>query len=162
MAFLKEMNMRVVFGSDHAGFELKQQIIDYVQSLGHEVLDVGTYDASSVDYPDYSEAVGMAVKDRKADRGILICGSGVGSVIAVNKIPGIRAGICHDCYSAHQGVEHDDMNVLVLGGRIVGIALAQDVVKQFIDAKFSEDPRHLRRLDKVKKLEARFLRSSDS
>lgn len=154
--------MRVVLGSDHAGYELKQQLIDYVRELGHGVLDVGTYDTSSVDYPDFSEAVGMAITEHKADRGILICGSGVGSVIAINKIPGIRAGICHDCYSAHQGVEHDDMNVLVLGARIIGIALAQDLVKQFMDAKFSEDPRHLRRLGKIKKLEAKFLRPSGS
>jgi len=149
--------MRVVLGSDHAGFELKQQILDYVQTLGHEVLDVGTHDGSSVDYPDFAEAVGKAVINKEADRGILLCGSGVGSVIAVNKIPGIRAGICHDCYAAHQGVEHDDMNVLVLGARIIGIALAQDLVKFFLEAKFSEDPRFKRRLAKVTNLETKYL-----
>lgn len=154
--------MRVVLGSDHAGYELKQQLIEYVQSLGHDVLDVGTHDTSSVDYPDFSEAVGKAITEKQAERGILICGSGVGSVIAINKIPGIRAGVCHDCYSAHQGVEHDDMNVLVLGSRIIAIALAQDLVKLFLDAKFSEEPRHQRRLKKIKQLEAKFLRQPES
>lgn len=151
------MNMRVVLGSDHAGYELKQQLVEYVRELGHEVLDVGTNDTSSVDYPDFSEAVGKTVIDGRADRGILLCGSGVGSVIAVNKIPGIRAGVCHDSYSAHQGVEHDDMNVLVLGARIVAIALARDLVKIYLDAEFSEEPRHKRRLAKIKKLEERHL-----
>jgi RpiB/LacA/LacB family sugar-phosphate isomerase len=145
--------MRVVLGSDHAGFELKQQILEYVRELGHEVLDVGTHDSSSVDYPDFAEAVGTAIVNNKADRGILMCGSGIGSVIAANKIPGIRAGICHDCYSAHQGVEHDDMNVMVIGGRIIAIALARDLVKIFLEAKFLEEARFKRRLDKVKKME---------
>jgi RpiB/LacA/LacB family sugar-phosphate isomerase len=156
MAILKEKTMRVVLGSDHAGFELKQQVLEYVRELGHEVLDVGTHGTSSVDYPDFSEAVGKAIVEKKADRGILMCGSGVGSVIAANKIPGVRAGLCHDCYSAHQGVEHDDMNVLVLGGRIIAIALAQDLVRIFLDAKFSGDSRFQRRLDKVKALEKKF------
>jgi RpiB/LacA/LacB family sugar-phosphate isomerase len=145
--------MRVVLGSDHAGFELKQQVLEYVRELGHEVLDVGTHDSSSVDYPDFAEAVGKAIMNNKADRGILMCGSGIGSVIAANKIPGIRAGICHDCYSAHQGVEHDDMNVMAIGARIIAIALARDLVKIFLEAKFSEEARFKRRLDKVKKLE---------
>ena len=149
--------MRVVLGSDHAGFDLKQQILEYVRSLGHEVLDVGTHDNSSVDYPDFAEAVGKAIINKEADRGILLCGSGVGSVIAVNKIPGIRAGVCHDCYAAHQGVEHDDMNVLVLGARIIGIALAQDLVKIFLEAEFSEDARFKRRLAKVINLENKYL-----
>lgn len=149
--------MRVALGSDHAGFKLKQQILDYVQTLGHEVLDMGTHDSSAVDYPDFAEAVGKAVINNDADRGILLCGSGVGSVIAANKIPGIRAGICHDCYTAHQGVEHDDMNVLVLGARIIGIALAQELVKFFLEAKFSEDPRFKRRLAKVTNLETKYL-----
>jgi len=111
--------MRVVLGSDHAGFEMKQNIVAHVKAMGHEVLDVGTDSSSPVDFPDYAEALGMAIINNQADRGILICGSGVGAVVAVNKIPGIRAGICHDCYSAHQGVEHDNMNVLVLGARII-------------------------------------------
>jgi ribose 5-phosphate isomerase B len=152
--------MRVVLGSDHAGYELKQQLIDYVRELGHDSLDVGTHSTAAVDYPDFSEAVGQAVLEKRADRGILICGSGIGSVISVNKIPGIRAGVCHDCYSAHQGVEHDDMNVLVMGARIIGIALAQDLVKVFLGAKFSEEGRHRRRLDKVKALEAKYLKES--
>lgn len=147
--------MRVVLGSDHAGFELKQQVLEYVREMGHEVLDVGTHDSSSVDYPDFAEAVGTAIMNKRADRGILMCGSGIGSVIAANKIPGIRAGICHDCYSAHQGVEHDDMNVMVIGARIIAIALARDLVKIFLEAKFSEEARFTRRLDKVKKLERR-------
>lgn len=150
--------MRVVLGSDHAGYELKQQLIDYVRELGHEVLDVGTHSTASVDYPDFSEAVGQAVIEKRADRGILICGSGIGSVISVNKIPGIRAGVCHDCYSAHQGVEHDDMNVLVMGARIIAVALAQDLVKVFLSAEFSNEDRHRKRLDKVKALEAKHLK----
>jgi len=149
--------MRVVLGSDHAGFEMKQQILEYVRELGHEVVDVGTHDTSSVDYPDFAEAVGEAIIKNRADRGVLLCGSGIGSVITVNKIPGIRAGICHDCYSAHQGVEHDDMNVLVLGARVIGIALAQDLVKLFLEAQFIEDERFKRRLAKVEKLEKKYL-----
>jgi ribose 5-phosphate isomerase B len=148
--------MRVVLGADHAGFELKQTLVSHVQAMGHEVLDVGTNSAAAVDYPDYAEAVGMAVINKEADRGILICGSGVGSVIAVNKIPGIRAAVCHDCYSAHQGVEHDDMNVLVLGARIIGSSLAQDLVWFFLGAEFSNEDRHLRRIEKVRNLEAKF------
>lgn len=147
--------MRVVLGSDHAGFELKQQIIEYVRELGHEVLDVGTDNTTSVDYPDFAEAVGTAILNNKADRGILICGSGIGSVISANKIPGIRAGICHDCYSAHQGVEHDDMNVMVMGARIIAVALARDLVRIFLEAKFLEEDRFKRRLKKVEKLERR-------
>ena len=150
--------MRVVLGSDHAGFEMKQQILEYVRELGHEVVDVGTHDTSSVDYPDFAAAVGEAVIHNRADRGILFCGSGVGSVITVNKIPGIRAAICHDGYSAHQGVEHDDMNVLVLGARVIGIALAQDLAKLFLDAQFIDDERFKRRLAKVEKLEKQYLK----
>jgi RpiB/LacA/LacB family sugar-phosphate isomerase len=148
--------MRIVVGSDHAGFEMKQSILAYVQALGHKVLDVGTDSDSPVDYPDYAEAVGMAIINDEADRGILICGSGVGAVVAVNKIPGIRAAVCHDCYSAHQGVEHDNMNVLVLGSRVIAAQLAHDLVRLFLDAKFSGEERHLRRLAKVQKLEAKF------
>ena len=147
--------MRVVLGSDHAGFELKQALLTHVRALGHEVLDVGPDSASPVDYPDYSEAVGMAIVNKEADRGILICGSGVGASVAVNKIPGIRAATCHDCYSAHQGVEHDNMNVLVLGARVIGDQLAFDLVRQFLKAEFSGEERHLRRIAKVAKLEAK-------
>ena len=148
--------MRVVLGSDHAGFEMKQKILAQVQSLGHQVLDVGTHDSSPTDYPDYAEALGMAIINNQADRGIMICGSGVGASIAVNKIPGIRGGVCHDCYSAHQGVEHDNMNVLIMGARVIGIELAYDLVGIFLDAQFSCEERHLRRLAKLQKLETKF------
>jgi RpiB/LacA/LacB family sugar-phosphate isomerase len=148
--------MRIVVGSDHAGFELKQIIAAHVKAMGHEVLDVGTDSTAPVDYPDYAEALGMAIINNKADRGILICGSGVGAVVAVNKIPGIRASVCHDCYSAHQGVEHDNMNVLVLGARIIADQLAQDLVWLFLGAEFSGEERHLKRLDKLQKLENKF------
>jgi RpiB/LacA/LacB family sugar-phosphate isomerase len=134
--------MRIVLGSDHAGFEMKQQILDYVRGLGHEVLDV--------------EAMAVAIRNNQAERGILICGSGVGASVAANKIPGIRAAVCHDCYSAHQGVEHDDMNILVLGSRVIAVNLARDLVRRFLDARFSGEERHLRRLGKVKQLETRY------
>ena len=148
--------MRVVLGSDHAGFEMKELILARVQELGHEVLDIGTHDSSPADYPDYAEALGMAIVNHRADRGIMICGSGVGASIAVNKIPGIRGGVCHDCYSAHQGVEHDNMNVLIMGARVIGIELAYDIVGTFLDAQFSCEERHLRRLAKLQKLETKF------
>jgi RpiB/LacA/LacB family sugar-phosphate isomerase len=150
--------MRIVLGSDHAGFEMKQRIVGHVRAMGHEVLDVGTDSESPVDYPDYAEALGMAILNNQADRGILICGSGVGAVVAVNKLPGIRAAVCHDCYSAHQGVEHDDMNVLVLGARVIAAELAQDLVWLFLGAQFTGEERHQRRLDKLKKLESKFLK----
>jgi RpiB/LacA/LacB family sugar-phosphate isomerase len=148
--------MRVVVGSDHAGFEMKQQVLAHVRALGHEVLDVGTDSAAPTDYPDYAEAVGMAIIGNKADRGIMICGSGVGASIAVNKIPGIRAGVCHDCYSAHQGVEHDNMNVLVMGARVIGLSLAEDIVDTYLNAQFTCEERHMRRLGKLRKLEEKF------
>ncbi len=148
--------MRVVLGSDHAGFEMKQKVLAHVRALGHEVLDVGTHDSSPADYPDYAEAVATAIIGKKADRGIMICGSGVGASIAINRIPGIRGGVCHDCYSAHQGVEHDNMNVLIMGARVIGIELAYDIVGIFLDARFSCEERHLRRLAKVQKLETKF------
>ena len=145
--------MRVVIGSDHAGFELKQMLVDFVRNLGHEVLDVGTDDAEPVDYPDFAEKVGKAIIGAQAVRGILLCGSGVGASVSANKIPGIRAAICHDCYSAHQGVEHDDMNVLVIGARIVASSLAMDLVRIFLDAEFTNEERHKRRLEKITALE---------
>jgi ribose 5-phosphate isomerase B len=149
--------MRIVLGSDHAGFEMKQALLSFVHSLGYETLNVGTDSTLPVDYPDFAEAVGDAVRNGEAERGILICGSGVGASVAANKIPGIRAGLCHDSYSAHQGVEHDDMNVLVLGSRVIGLELARDLVKNFLGAKFSGQERHVRRLEKVKNLERRFM-----
>ena len=148
--------MRIAIGADHAGFELKGALAKHLGELGHEVVDVGTNSATPVDYPDFAEAVGKAVLERRAERGVLICGSGVGASVAANKLRGIRAGLCHDTYSAHQGVEHDDMNVLVLGSRIIGPALAQDLVTAYLGAKFTSEERHVRRLNKVKALEARF------
>ena len=149
--------MRVAFASDHAGFELKNSLLETARSRGFEVLDVGAlhYDAAD-DYPDFAEAIGNAVRDGKADRGVLICGSGVGASIAAAKMHGIRAAVCHDAYSAHQGVEHDDMNVLVLGARIIGSELARDLMITFLGAKFSGEERHRRRLAEVARIEARY------
>jgi len=148
--------MRIVVGSDHAGYVLKQEVGEALRQAGHEVLDVGTDSTAPVDYPDSAEAVGKAVMDGRAERGVLICGSGVGASVAASKLPGIRAAVCHDTYSAHQGVEHDDMNVLVLGGRIIGPALAMELVRAFVAARFSGEERHVRRLGKVKALETRY------
>src|SRR5213083_1628339 len=147
--------MKLVIGSDHAGFQLKVATGDLLRSLGHEVLDVGAFNENPSDYPDFAEAVGRAVLDGKAERGVLICGSGVGASVAANKMPGIRAGLCHDTYSAHQGVEHDDMNVLVLGGRVIGPELARELVTAYLGARFSGEERHQRRLKKVFALEER-------
>jgi len=135
---------------------LKQNLLEYVRGLGHEVLDVGTTSTAPVDYPDYAEAVGLAVLSRQADRGILICGSGVGASVAANKLPGIRAAVCHDSYSAHQGVEHDDMNILVLGSRVIASELARDLVRNYLGATFSGEERHVRRLEKIRKLESKY------
>ncbi len=148
--------MKIVVGSDHAGLSLKQLVAGELQQQGHDVLDVGTFSSEPSDYPDFAELVGEAVISGRAERGILVCGSGVGVSVAANKIPGVRAAVCHDTYSAHQGVEHDDMNVLVLGGRIVGTALAHDLVAAFVSARFSGEERHVRRLEKVKALERRY------
>ena len=152
--------MRIAIGSDHAGFELKQEVGAYLRQLGYDVLDLGTHSTAPVDYPDFAEAVGLAVTDGKGDRGILICGSGVGASVAANKIPGIRAAVCHDTYSAHQGVEHDDMNVLVLGGRIIGVEMARELVRAFVNARFTEEERHVRRLKKVNAIEQRYFRKT--
>jgi ribose 5-phosphate isomerase B len=131
-----------------------------LRSIGTYVLGFGVFNENPSDYPDFAEAVGRAVLDGKAERGVLICGSGVGASVAANKLPGIRAGMCHDTYSAHQGVEHDDINVLVLGSRVIGVALAQDLVRAFLGAKFSNEERHVRRLGKVKALEAKYCTGS--
>lgn len=149
--------MRVVIASDHAGFEMKETLRPFIESLGHEVLDAGpsNYQPGD-DYPDFSVALALAVKDHQADRGVLMCGSGVGASVAANKVPGIRAAVCHDTYSAHQGVEHDDMNVLVIGSRVIGVELARELVRTFLLAKFSGEERHARRLAKVRAIEARF------
>jgi ribose 5-phosphate isomerase B len=148
--------MQVVLGSDHAGFDLKKVLADHLQESGHLVLDVGTYSTAPVDYPDYAEAVANSVLRGEAERGILICGSGVGASVAANKIPGIRAGLCHDSYSAHQGVEHDDTNVLVLGSRVIGPELAKEISTTFLNARFSGEERHQRRLNKVIDIEKRY------
>lgn len=149
--------MKLVISADHAGFPLKEEMRANLAEVGHEVIDLGAYNAEPSDYPDFAEKIGAAIKRGDAPRGILICGSGVGACIAANKIPGIRAGICHDTYSAHQGVEHDDMNVLVLGSRIVGSALANELALAFIGAKFNTiEPRYMRRFNKVQAIEAKY------
>lgn len=146
--------MRVVVGTDHAGFDLKDTVVNAVQDAGHEVLDVGAFKFDAMDdYPDFAEAVGRAVQEGKADRGVVICGSAVGAGVAANKLRGVRASTCHDTYSAHQGVEHDAMNVLCLGGRIIGPALATEIVSAFLDAEYANEERFQRRLDKVIALE---------
>ena len=149
--------MKIAVAADHAGFPLKAAVIEVVRSAGHEVLDLGTNDTVPVDYPDYAEKLGRAILAGQADRGILLCGSGVGASIAANKIHGIYAGLCHDTYSAHQGVEHDDMNVLCIGARIIGPEPTREIVTAFLGAHFwGNEPgqeRHLRRVAKVRKLE---------
>jgi ribose 5-phosphate isomerase B len=153
--------MRIAIGSDHAGFDLKEQLEADLIALGHEVLDLGTHSTEPCDYPDSAEAVAQAILSNQAERGLVICGSGVGAAIAANKIPGIRAGNCMDTYSAHQGVEHDDVNILVLGARIIGIELAREVVKAFLGAVFSGEGRHVRRLNKVIAIEQRYSRGPE-
>ena|SRR5215471_16013309 len=149
--------MRIAIGADHAGYDLKQSIGSFLGKLEHEVIDLGTGSAGiPVDYPDFAEAVGLAVVEGRADRGIVVCGSGVGASVAANKIHGIRAGLCHDTYSAHQGVEHDDLNVLVLGSRVIGVELARELVHAFLRARFSNEERHKRRLGKVAALEEKY------
>ena len=154
-----KIEMRIAIGADHAGFALKQKLGDYLRELGHEVTDAGTMSTEPVDYPDYAEAVGKVILDGRAERGVLICGSGVGASVAANKLPGIRAAVCHDTYSARQGVEHDDMNILVLGARIIGEELARELVRAFLAAKFTAEERHLRRVGKIKALEKRYGKS---
>ena len=146
--------MKIAVAADHAGFDLKNHLRDYIEKLGHIVTDLGAYNSEPSDYPDFAEAIGKAIQSGAAERGILICGSGVGASIAANKLHGIRAAICHDSYSAHQGVEHDNMNILVLGSRVVASALAEDLVKAFLNANFTNEARHVRRLEKVNRLES--------
>ena len=145
--------MRIAIACDHGGFILKNIIIDAVSSAGHTVLDLGTDSTVSVDYPDYALKIGEAITNGQAERGILICGSGVGACIAANKIKGIYAAVCHDTYSAHQGVEHDNMNVLCLGARIIGPELAKELALAFLSAQFSNQERHVRRVSKIYKIE---------
>lgn len=152
--------MRVAVAADHAGFALKEVLRRHLASRGHEVLDLGARDQAPSDYPDFAEAVALALRQGRAERGILACGSGVGVAAAANKVPGIRAGLCHDHYSAHQGVEHDDMNVLALGARVVGEGLALEIADAFLSARFDEAERHRRRLDKLGEIEGRWMRGS--
>ncbi len=149
--------MRVAIGSDHAGFRYKQILADGLRDAGHEVLDLGTDSPRSVDYPDYARSVAEAVASGTAERGILVCGSAVGVSVVANKVRGIRAGVCHDTYSAHQAVEHDDINVLCLGERVIGIEVAREVTETFMRARFSEEERHRRRLEKLLDVERRYM-----
>ncbi len=148
--------MRIAIGSDHAGFEMKESLAAFLRQLGHQVVDVGTDSTDPVDYPDYAEALGKVLLAGMADRGVLVCGSGVGASVAANKLPGIRAGLCHDTYSAHQGVEHDDMNVLVMGARVIGPELARELMKAYLEADFTGEERHRLRMKKVQALERRY------
>jgi ribose 5-phosphate isomerase B len=146
--------MKLVIGADHAGYDMKQGMVEHLKQLGHDVVDVGTHVRGKPDdYPDYAELVAHEIQAGRAERGILICGSGVGVSVAANKFKGIRAAVCHDHYSAQQGVEHDDMNVLVLGSRVIGPNVAVDLVDGYLGAKFSGEERHVRRLSKVKAFE---------
>jgi len=145
--------VRIAVACDHAGFPLKETILEVVRKAGHEVIDLGTDSTASVDYPDFVEKVGRAIQGKKADRGIVLCGSGVGAAVAANKMIGIRAGLCHDTYSAHQCVEHDDVNVLALGARIIGPELAAEIVRAYLAAKFTGEERHVRRLNKILAIE---------
>jgi ribose 5-phosphate isomerase B len=150
--------MKVAISSDHAGFWLKLQLLPAIEADGHELIDLGTVSNEPVDYPDYAIRVALLVANHDVDRGIFICGSGVGGCVVVNKLLGIRSGLCHDTYSAHQGVEHDDMNLLCLGSRVVGKELALEICRAFLNAEFSNEERHKRRLAKLKDIEARFCR----
>ena len=155
--------MKLVIASDHAGFPLKEDVRAYLATKGHEVVDLGVHSTEPSDYPDSAEAVGDAIRAGVAKRAVLICGSGVGVCVAANKIPGIRAGMCHDHYSAHQGVEHDQMNVLVLGARVIGTETAYDVADSFIAANFiTTEPRFTRRFNKLLAIEAKYSKTTSS
>jgi RpiB/LacA/LacB family sugar-phosphate isomerase len=145
--------MLVAVGADHAGYPLKIEVVRFLKEQGHEVLDLGTHSTDPVDFPDYAKAVAEAVQKGRVERGILVCGSGVGACVAANKLRGIRAALCHDTYTAHQGVEHDDINVLCLGGRVIGPALAFDILKTWLAARFVGAERHRRRVAKIVELE---------
>ena len=151
--------MRIAISADHAGYQLKQELAAALAKQGHDVLDLGTHSTAPVDYPDCAEEVAKALTAGRVDRGIIVCGSGAGVSIAVNKFPGIRAAVVHDCYTAHQAVEHDDMNVLCLGARVIGAALAAEIVHAFLAATFSGEERHQRRVNKILAIENRFLRT---
>lgn len=153
MSDSQEAHGVIAIGGDHAGWPMKQLIQSWLSERGVTVLDVGTNGPESVDYPDFAVAVGTAIQEGRAQRGILVCGSGAGICIAANKMQGIRAAVCHDTYSAHQCVEHDNVNILCLGGRIIGEELAREIVITWLDARFSNDERHVRRCTKVHDIE---------
>jgi len=150
--------MRVVVSTDHGGFPLKEAVVESIKELGHEVLDLGQFDMERSDYPDFAEKAGRALIKGEADRGVVMCGSGIGVSITLNKMKGIYAGLCENTYSAHQGVEHDDMNVLCLGGVVLGKELAKDIVKSFLNAQPINQGRYLERIKKYKKIEAEFFK----
>jgi len=152
--------VRIAIGCDHAGFPLKKEMMAVLTTLGHQIEDVGAYDAQPSDYPDFAKKVALAVIGGQCERGVVVCGSGVGASVAATKVPGIRAALCHDTFSGRQGVEDDDMNVLCLGARVIGPALAAEVLKAFLAAKFSGAERHVRRLNKVKAIEQDALRGA--
>jgi ribose 5-phosphate isomerase B len=146
--------MRLAVGADHAGYELKRLVLEWVAAAGHQAIDLGAHRLDPADdYPDFAAAVARAVQSGDAERGIILCGSGVGASITANKVPGVRAGLCHDTYTSHQGVEHDDMNVLCLGARVIGIETAREAVEAFLRARFVSDPRFVRRLEKLLQVE---------
>jgi ribose 5-phosphate isomerase B len=145
--------MKIAIACDHAGFPIKETVLEVIKAMGHETVDYGTYSTDSVDYPDFVKKAGQALQERHADRAIIICGSGVGACIAANKMQGVYAAICHDTYSARQGVEHDHMNALCLGGRIVGPEVVKELVKAYLEGVPSQDERHLRRLKKTRAIE---------
>ena len=151
--------MRIALSADHAGFEMKRDLAAALAKQGHDVLDLGTHSTAAVDYPDCAESLAAAVREGRVERGIIVCGSGAGVSIAANKFPGIRAAVCHDCYTAHQAVEHDDMNVLCMGARVIGFALAEEIARAFLGAAFSREERHQRRLNKILAIEDRFARA---
>jgi ribose 5-phosphate isomerase B len=153
--------MRFAVGTDHAGYPLKAAVIEELRQLGHDVIDKGTHSTDAVDYPDFARAVGESVAAGEAERGIILCGSGVGASIAACKIRGVRAAVCHDTYSAHQGVEHDDMNVLAIGARVIGPELAMEIIRAFAAAAFSGEERHARRLKKVLAIEEQYTREKE-
>ncbi len=145
--------MRIAVAADHAGYPLKARVLEVVRGHGHDAIDLGTHSTEPVDYPDIAAALGVAIQDGLADRGVLLCGSGVGAAVAACKLRGIRAAVCHDTYSAHQGVEHDDLNVLALGARIIGPELVTELVTAYLGASFTHEERHVRRLAKIAALE---------
>jgi len=152
--------MMIAIGADHGGYILKNTLVNYLYQLGHTVSDFGTFSEDAVDYPDYARSVAKAVLEGKAERGILICGSGVGACVAANKFPGVRAAVCHDTFSAHQGVEDDNMNMLCLGARVVGPELAKEIVRTYLRASFSQAERHVRRLEKVSDIEREYMKQT--